>query len=419
MKGTSRKIATDVRSVGTLCVLGAVCLWATGPRAQVGEGAEPKSPNAPPGKSTYTARALLHVAAHQPHVAFPEVAREHETEFELYRRTQAELVKADFVLTSALEHPELHSLPIIRQTRSPVSWLRANLRVEFPGNSQVMEVSLAGDDPNEVTKLLNAVVGAYLEQVVNTERDRRRHRFEDLDKARSEKREQLRRRRNELRSFAQTLGEPRPGDAPLRQQGATEVYLHALREQLQVRSELRRVRAVLKMRQRLLDSGADLKVSESEVDALLQADPVATRLLLPALDLLKVQLSDPKQAEGIPAKLRAVQQQVEARRQRLREQLAQQKRAAAEAEIQRLTEEREALASLCSDLDKNVPKQLVEAAREAVGNSIDMRMMQEEIESLVSVVEELDLTRHKLTVELSAGPRVMLVQMAQPPDRPE
>ncbi len=47
--------------------------------------------------------------------------------------------------------------------------------MSFPGDAEIMEVSLTADDPAEAATLVQAVVDAYLREVVNTDADRKRH----------------------------------------------------------------------------------------------------------------------------------------------------------------------------------------------------------------------------------------------------
>ncbi len=76
--------------------------------------------------------------------------------------------------------------------KNPVDWLQRNLSVSFPGHAEVMQVSLSGDDPKEVTILVNAVVDTYLNEIVSAERAEKRSRLSDLEKACAEKETQIR-----------------------------------------------------------------------------------------------------------------------------------------------------------------------------------------------------------------------------------
>ena len=51
----------------------------------------------------------------------------------------------------------------------PGEWLREQLSVSFASGSEVLEIALSGDDPKTVAALVNAVTGAYLDEVVNVD----------------------------------------------------------------------------------------------------------------------------------------------------------------------------------------------------------------------------------------------------------
>ena len=54
------------------------------------------------------------------------------------------------------------------------------LKVEFVAGSEVMEISLSGDDPEEIAGIVNAVKKAYMDEVVNVDTNRRKARHDQL-----------------------------------------------------------------------------------------------------------------------------------------------------------------------------------------------------------------------------------------------
>ena len=86
---------------------------------------------------------------------------------------------------AALRKPEVAKLPSVRaQLREgdAVRWLIEQIKVEFPGDAEIMTVSCTRNDPDEAQTLVKAVVDAYMVEIVNHEQDLRRERFSELER---------------------------------------------------------------------------------------------------------------------------------------------------------------------------------------------------------------------------------------------
>ncbi len=70
-------------------------------------------------------------------------------------------------LNAALRDSAVSNYRMIREQVDPIEWLQQNLKVEFIANSELMEISLIGEDPQELAGIVNAVKKAYIEEVVN------------------------------------------------------------------------------------------------------------------------------------------------------------------------------------------------------------------------------------------------------------
>ena len=146
-------------------------------------------------------------------------------------------------------------------------WLQRHLCVWFPGNAEFMEVSIALDDPQEAVILVNAVVDAYLHEVVNTEIDQRRQRLSELDRAVAEKEADVRRKREELKKLAAELGTSNTGTLSLKQKLLLDDLDSDRKELSQIRSELRRLLSDLASQKALLQNVAIFNKLREEVKA--------------------------------------------------------------------------------------------------------------------------------------------------------
>jgi uncharacterized protein involved in exopolysaccharide biosynthesis len=166
-----------------------------------------------PGK--FKAQARLQVATQVPRILFQTVETAIEDDYKRYQNTQLTLVKSQLVLNAALRDSGVRTYRMIREQVDPIAWLQDNLKVEFIAGSEVMEIALSGDDPNEVVGLVNAVQKAYMDEVVNFDRKLRRDRYDRLKKIKDRYRDNLKERRGALRNLTET-GE---GDDRLRVAG--------------------------------------------------------------------------------------------------------------------------------------------------------------------------------------------------------
>ncbi len=82
------------------------------------------------------------------------------------------LLKSPLVLDAALQQPDIANLDAVRAHKGEeMLWLLAELRVSFPGDGEILEVRYEGDeDPNQMVKVIDAVVKAYQDKVLLQDR---------------------------------------------------------------------------------------------------------------------------------------------------------------------------------------------------------------------------------------------------------
>ena len=207
------------------------------------------------GWGKYKAAALLSVALQEKPISFAtSVDRDR---FEIYKNTQGQLLTSRFVLTAALRNPEVAKLPVVRreqETGDPVVWLQKRLWVSFPGKAELMEVGIARHDPQEAVTLVNAVVEAYLHEVVNAEQDKKRLRLSEIDRAVTEKTAEVRTLRENLKRKYAEFGTFDTATLSLKQRLVLEDAGAARQELVQVKVELRRLKSDLASQKALLES---------------------------------------------------------------------------------------------------------------------------------------------------------------------
>lgn len=97
---------------------------------------------------------------------------EGEREYKLYRATQLALLKSTFVLTAALRRPELSGIALVNRHKSDaVSWLQEFLDVHVVDDSEVIAISFNDGSPLERVAIANTIKDAYLDEIVQAERE--------------------------------------------------------------------------------------------------------------------------------------------------------------------------------------------------------------------------------------------------------
>jgi NADH dehydrogenase/NADH:ubiquinone oxidoreductase subunit G len=117
----------------------------------------------------YEAFALLKVSGRQPSILERGTAT--PDEFMLFKATQRQLVAGNLVATGVLRDATIHSLATVQSHQNdPVAWLTDALRVDFPGDAEIMRVSLKTNRPGDSQTIVDKVVQVYLAEIV--ERDK-------------------------------------------------------------------------------------------------------------------------------------------------------------------------------------------------------------------------------------------------------
>ena len=274
------------------------------------------------GHRMYTATAVLQVRFETPTVAgaTPGGAQaiDPPDRFEIYKATQQQLLVSRFVLAAALRDREVAKLPSIRReqrTGDPVRWIKGQLRVTFPGDAEIMEVSLTAENPEEAATLVKAVVDAYLHEFVNTDVDRRRLRLAELDRAVSEKEQDIRARREELKKLATELGTSTTENLTLRQKLVLEELSLYRQELRKMQTDLRVATGRLAVQKTSLTADIEeIDASDPAVESVARTDPIAREVFMELgwLRADKLHSQHPDSAAGEKA-IKALQKSYDAR----------------------------------------------------------------------------------------------------------
>ena len=127
-------------------------------------------------------------------------------EYDAYRKTQLQLLRSPVVLNAALRKPGISSLRMITEQDDPQTWLSRTIEPVLQGDSEVMQLKFRGAVADETAKILNAITSCYLDDIVNKDRQDRLGRRDQLEKKFKENQTELRSRRETFNDLARTLG---------------------------------------------------------------------------------------------------------------------------------------------------------------------------------------------------------------------
>ena len=400
--------------------IGLLCAAAVGPAVWFGVGAR------------YTASSFLRVAMQDKPIAFntDPMGGMDRDRFEIYKSTQQQLATSRFVLMAALRRPEVAKLPAVQEAQKETDaavWLAKYTSVGFPGKAEIMEISVTRQDAQEATTLVRAVVDAYMKEVVESERDQKRGRLNELDRAFVEKETESRGKREDLKKLAETLGTSDTETLNMKQKLALEMLSIYRQELTKAQFEVRRQQSELAAMQALLKSIDATDVTDADLELVLQNDPVARQLFVELgwrkLDQVymegavvsgaKTRMSDRSQQD-----IKTMQEQYDARRAELADMVRQKNRSKVQMDVQRL----EAALAVSTEQEKTqqeaVEKQQMEAERFG-SSTVDIEMMRSDIKNLEGTLSALAGEREKLRVEVHSTPRITApFGRAEPPELP-
>jgi Mrp family chromosome partitioning ATPase len=132
--------------------------------------------------SKYESYALLQVSSVPASLANQNNPNQARTDFTTYVKTQARLLKSDFVLNAALR--DIKDLPTIKDQKEPIKFLDEEVLVSWQDGSEVVQVTFKGHNPSDVKKVVDSVDKAFLAEVVQKEVEQKRALLTSIESAR-------------------------------------------------------------------------------------------------------------------------------------------------------------------------------------------------------------------------------------------
>ncbi len=127
---------------------------------------------------SYEAKAMVRVKRTAPWLMKKTTSTDQE--YMAYKQTQATLVTTPFVLTAALREPGIAQLAMISREENPLDWLTNEVRVVFPNDAEIMQVGMYGDRREDLKKTVDAVINAYINEIVQSEKTEKSKQLQTL-----------------------------------------------------------------------------------------------------------------------------------------------------------------------------------------------------------------------------------------------
>ncbi len=176
---------------------------------------------------TFTASAYLRLAADDRPLIFETADQTNgRSDFQLYKNTQQQLMKTPFVVNAALRNLNVASIAEPQFHENSMLWLQENVRVSYPGDGEIMQVACSSKDGRSAVKIVNAVVDAFMDEVVGHERNEKLKRLESLERVHGEAEDKVRSKRSELKTMASALGTGDSESLTVVQQSALNQFGH-------------------------------------------------------------------------------------------------------------------------------------------------------------------------------------------------
>ena len=101
-----------------------------------------------------------------------------------------EYMKSKSLLTRACGS-SISQLPLVKKQADPVDWLQDELTLKFPGEAEILMVTMQGEEIDQIVKIVDAVVDAYFKEVVEKGVENRRRKEDKLKGACGRKRARI------------------------------------------------------------------------------------------------------------------------------------------------------------------------------------------------------------------------------------
>ncbi|MBI84865.1 MAG: hypothetical protein CMJ81_16855 [Planctomycetaceae bacterium] len=375
----------------------------------------------------YDAQALIRVRRENKDIfSRSQVRYDDLRDYETFKKTQAALIKSTFVVQSALRKEEIAQLPMLQAEDDPVSWLADELRVSNPEDSEILSVSLRGENTKDIKKIVDAVIDSYETEVVQAERDNDLERLRILKNSYRENVSDVKELQDTIATLSKEVGSLSSESVEVVHQIQMDQLMRTKSRRDKVLIELQDVRTNLVVLQQRRERGS-YAPSEHEIEDALEMDPFYAEAKSRLLSLKNEHRA--QNARGNVAAIRQLQpamqqaySEVEQLKSELYERVVDRIRRMSSRDpatekdlVDMLETERILLSQQFQSLADQHQRQEKEIG-ESIGFSADLEIRKAELETLTHMMEITRTEMDSLDLELKKRPRIQVIQRAVVPE---
>lgn len=339
-------------------------------------------------------------------------------DFQSYKLNAMSALKSDLVIAKVLDAKTVQNVPVIKEHGLDAgTWLADNVMVDNPLGSEYVKIALRYEDPQGLPDIVNAVVDAYLNGVVDKERTEKLQRRETLDKQLQTFRKEVIDKQRQLFELNQQLGGSDVATAKTRfrlELGDLDALMQA---RLEAEKQISELGMRIQVAQAMADSAAQGNVSDEQLDEIVSRDPRIVdanrdlnELHRQAREISKVVRNSTKDPSVVRIRemVSSVEQQIDEYRNEDRAKLIDSmKREGEQNGVNRkaLEVQRKLYAEQLDQTQKRIEEQSVKVQNLEKFNG-DADELRDEIVQLQTVVNQMSETLTQWNIELNAPPRV-------------
>ncbi|HEX3726008.1 MAG TPA: AAA family ATPase, partial [Pirellulales bacterium] len=220
----------------------------------------------------YEVFALLRVAGRTPSVLVK--SSEAAEEFAIFKRTQVQLILSGIVLRRTLSEREINKLSIVHEhDDDPASWLKGQLIIDYPDDSEILRVAMKGTKPKELITIINEVVKRYLSEIVQHDREKRLEQENRIRKSYDEHYSGMIKQMDTLRQLEQVAKTSSTESAKVQMKLAVERLEDALSGRSRLRAEKNKVELDIAMVKAREENPEDQTPLDFSIDTEMNLDP--------------------------------------------------------------------------------------------------------------------------------------------------
>ena len=349
-------------------------------------------------------------------------------EFELFKKTQADLMKSSFVITAALRRPGISQLPLVRykpwgrERDDPVAWLERSVQIKSPEGTEIVVMSMRDRYGDQIIKVLNAMTDAYLDEVVTAEQLRQTAKLEKLRVRERRTRDEMRDMLQRIKTIAEDFGSTESEQNKLKIDLAFKRLGSLEQDKLALEREMRELQTEYFLLEQEMFSARGRQIDDWQIESVLMSVDLEYGALVQELTELKLRQSgNTSGIGGLGQRISEIQQKLDQIKYAKKKEVI--KRMQMDAgrdprDIQdRLTQIKSQIQFTQNNL-ANLAKQYqdqVQLISKMGKSNADMQLLQIELESLEKISNTLSEERESLELEMDQQKQIQVLQRAHIP----